>query len=189
MRRVAVTACQLAARPLLGRGASDEKVDHWLSQAAPVMGFHRLRHRSCRSVGGPLRPFSRLGQRDAGGPPDRQQLSALHQLSRRSRGSRSPALAGRRRPPGRASDGWGCLSACGARPALGPFFYLPSEAGCSFTRWIDGGGSADNSSAAPAASTRSAPGLSGWSTATRSSPRSTVRTSTSATSASTRPRR
>ena len=24
---------------LLGRGASDEKVDHWLTQAAPVPGF------------------------------------------------------------------------------------------------------------------------------------------------------
>ena len=24
---------------LLGRGASDEKVDHWLTQAAPVDGF------------------------------------------------------------------------------------------------------------------------------------------------------
>jgi 5-dehydro-2-deoxygluconokinase len=24
---------------LLGRGASDEKVDHWLQQAAPVEGF------------------------------------------------------------------------------------------------------------------------------------------------------
>jgi 5-dehydro-2-deoxygluconokinase len=24
---------------LLGRGASDEKVDHWLTQAAPVEGF------------------------------------------------------------------------------------------------------------------------------------------------------
>ena len=24
---------------LLGRGASDEKVDHWLTQAAPVQGF------------------------------------------------------------------------------------------------------------------------------------------------------
>ena len=26
-------------RVLLGRGASDEKVDHWLQQAAPVEGF------------------------------------------------------------------------------------------------------------------------------------------------------
>ena len=31
---------------LLGRGADDDKVDHWLTQAAPVEGFVGLRHRT-----------------------------------------------------------------------------------------------------------------------------------------------
>jgi 5-dehydro-2-deoxygluconokinase len=34
---------------LLGRGASDEKVDHWLTQAAPVDGFVGFAIRSARS--------------------------------------------------------------------------------------------------------------------------------------------
>jgi len=41
---------------LLGRGASDEKVDHWLSQAAPVDGF--IGFAIGRSIwGGPLKAF------------------------------------------------------------------------------------------------------------------------------------
>jgi len=41
---------------LLGRGASDEKVDHWLSQAAPVEGF--IGFAIGRSIwGGPLKGF------------------------------------------------------------------------------------------------------------------------------------
>src|SRR3954451_4841029 len=41
---------------LLGRGASDEKVDHWLTQAAPVKGF--VGFAIGRSIwGGPLKSF------------------------------------------------------------------------------------------------------------------------------------
>ena len=36
---------------LLGRGASDEKVDHWLRQAAPGRGLRRLRDRPLDLVG------------------------------------------------------------------------------------------------------------------------------------------
>ena len=41
---------------LLGRGASNEKVDHWLAQAAPVDGF--IGFAIGRSIwGGPLKAF------------------------------------------------------------------------------------------------------------------------------------
>ena len=76
---------------LLGRGASDEKVDHWLRQAAPVEGM--VGFAIGRSIwwdtlkGIPRRrPRARGGRR-----ADRRQLPALHQGLRR-RGGRRPGL-------------------------------------------------------------------------------------------------
>ena len=36
---------------LLGRGASDDKVDHWLQRGRARRGLHRLRHRPLDLVG------------------------------------------------------------------------------------------------------------------------------------------
>ena len=63
---------------LLGRGASDEKVDHWLPQAAPVDGF--VGFAIGRSIWwDPLKGFldgsTRARRR---GAPDRAKLPALH---------------------------------------------------------------------------------------------------------------
>ena len=70
---------------LLGRGASDDKVDHWLQQAAPRRGLHRLRDRPLdlvgRAEGLPRRRPRARGRRRA----DRRQLPALHQGLRRGR--------------------------------------------------------------------------------------------------------
>ena len=70
---------------LLGRGASDDKVDHWLREAAPVDGF--IGFAIGRSIWwNPLKALPRQGagsrrRRD----PDRRQLPALHQGLRRGR--------------------------------------------------------------------------------------------------------
>ena len=73
---------------LLGRGASDEKVDHWLRQAAPVDGFVGLRDRPLdlvgRAEGLPRRIARARGRRG----PDRRQLPALRGGLRERRAGR-----------------------------------------------------------------------------------------------------
>ena len=76
---------------LLGRGASDEKVDHWLQQAAPVEGF--IGFAIGRSIWwDALKGFlDGEPRRAGGGRADRRQLPALHQGLRRC-GAATPAV-------------------------------------------------------------------------------------------------
>ena len=81
---------------LLGRGASDEKVDHWLRQAAPVEGFVGFaigRSIWWDALKGFLdgRPRARGGRR-----ADRRQLPALRQVYEERSAARSGQRAGRR---------------------------------------------------------------------------------------------
>ena len=80
---------------VLGRGADDDKVDHWLSQAAPVDGF--VGFAIGRSIwGDALKGYldGSLERSEAGGA-DRAQLPALRRGVREQRGGR--AVVGRSR--------------------------------------------------------------------------------------------
>ena len=83
---------------LLGRGASDEKVDHWLRQAAPVEGM--VGFAIGRSIWwDTLKALPRRRPRARGGRrADRRQLPAVHQGLRRRGGGR--ARLARRRATG-----------------------------------------------------------------------------------------
>ena len=74
---------------LLGRGASDEKVDHWLQQAVRRRRLHRLRDRPLDLVGRAQGLPRRVAVARGGGREDRRQLPALH---RRLRGRRRHRL-------------------------------------------------------------------------------------------------
>ena len=77
---------------LLGRGASDEKVDHWLQQAAPVEGF--IGFAIGRSIWWDALKGFLAGdlERERRLRPDRGQLPALREGLRRRRAS-GPRLA------------------------------------------------------------------------------------------------
>ena len=74
---------------LLGRGASDEKVDHWLQQAAPVEGF--VGFAIGRSIWwDALKGFlDGSVDRETAATADRRQLPALHKGLRRRGAERS----------------------------------------------------------------------------------------------------
>ena len=74
---------------LLGRGASDDKVDHWLRQAAGRRGLHRLRDRPLDLVGRAQGLPRRRRRALRGGRADRRQLPALRQGLRRRRDGRA----------------------------------------------------------------------------------------------------
>ncbi len=86
---------------LLGRGADDEKVDHWLTQVAPVEGF--IGFAIGRSIwSGPLKGYlDGSVERDDSGH-DRRQLPALHQGLRVERIGRG----GGRSAPRIPAAGW-----------------------------------------------------------------------------------
>ena len=63
---------------LLGRGASDEKVDQWLRAAVAGGGLRRLRHRALDLVGRAEGLPRRLAGARGGGGADRRELPALH---------------------------------------------------------------------------------------------------------------
>ena len=81
---------------LLGRGASDEKVDHWLRAGRAGRGLRRLRDRPLDLVGrAEGLPRRQSLERERGRRADRRQLPALHQGLRATRSR--PRVASRPR--------------------------------------------------------------------------------------------